>query len=89
MKYIGIQGYRGAGKETWSFLLSSILDYLIQSENDKCDLDIEEIGKMSVFQFNQLFKIVNQIDAYEMSLGILMSPKFSAPEGKEIGRAHV
>lgn len=45
-------------------------------------IPIEEIGKMSVFQFNQLFKIVNQIDAYEMSLGILMSPKFSAPEGK-------
>lgn len=46
MKYIGIQGYRGAGKETWSFLLGSILDYLIQSENDKCDLNIEEINKI-------------------------------------------
>lgn len=46
MKYIGIQGYRGAGKETLSFLLGSILDYLIQSENDNCDLDIEEIGKI-------------------------------------------
>ena len=45
-------------------------------------IPIEEIGKMSIFQFNQLFKIVNQIDAYEMSLGILMSHKFSAPEGK-------
>ena len=45
-------------------------------------IPVSEICAMTIFNFNQLFKIVNQKDAYEMSLDVLMSPKFASKDGQ-------
>lgn len=46
MRYIGIQGYRGAGKDAWAFLLGTILNYLLSSENNNESLDMDNVDKL-------------------------------------------
>lgn len=42
----------------------------------------DEIGEMSIFYFNQLFKAIGTKEAYETNMEILMSPKFASKDKK-------